>query len=123
MTNEIFKMGNKTFGRHVMPTFFDWCQKKGYDIKEVEKFSPKEKSKIVMRYKWMSDNDQSNQDCETTRLDVLRDFKFSPPEDEGDKYWLRSALESEYQINRIKAYFGLISQSEMEMIDKNHSKN
>lgn len=110
--NTITKHGNKLFLKHEMPKFNDWIIKKGYDLKEIEKFKPQEKNKIILRYKWMTEDDRSAQDCESTRKDVIFQLTIRPPTEEGDIFWLKNALWWEFEIDKIRAHFGLISQDE-----------
>lgn len=113
----MIKIGDKFFGKHYLPKFSDWCAKKGYKYADIEKMNPKDKLKIVLRYKWITEDDRSAQECETTRKDVLETLSNIPPVEEGDKYWLKNALRWEYEINKIKAHFGLISQEEFSAME------
>ena len=109
-----YKVGDITFSKNYQPKFFDWCRKRGFDVKEVEKFKPEDKLKLILRWKWFTEDDNSASECERTRREVLYGFKGMPPQDEGTKHWLNNALMIEEETNKVKAYFGLISQTEFE---------
>jgi hypothetical protein len=121
MQNTIVNIEGKLFGTHYLPTFWDWLAKKGFKQEDVEKLTPKDKLKIILRYKWVTDDDRSAQDCEQTRKDILEKMKQLPPIDEGDKYWYKNALRLEYEINKIKGRFGLISVNELDAIEKEYN--
>jgi hypothetical protein len=114
--------GNKLFLKHPMPKFNDWLIKKGYDIKDIEKMKPQDKSKIILRYKWFTDDDRSAQDCESTRKDVIFQLTVHPPNEEGDIFWFKNALWWEFEIDKIKAHFGLISQDEFKRREEEYCK-
>lgn len=106
------------FITNYQPTFWNWCAKKGLVIKDIEKFHPKDKMKIILRWKWFTEDDTSAKECEETRRETLRRFKQLPPITDSDKHWLKNALYIESHTNEIKAYFGLISQAEYETLEK-----
>lgn len=95
------------FGTHLMGGFWTYCQNRGLSQPDVKKLNPKEKSKLVLRWKWHTDDYVSAGECERSRQDVLSTLKRMPPTAEGDAYWYSNALELEKVCSDIKAELGI----------------
>lgn len=120
MTEKPFIVGDHVFGRNAQPTFYTWCQRKGYDIKEIEKMKPEDKIRLVLRWKWFTTDDHCAKECDKSRQMIIERYLQTPPTCEGEVYWLKNAIKVEREVNQIRAYLGLISQNEAESLNEKY---
>jgi len=72
---------------HKTKPFWDYISDRYSSNDDFKRLKPNEKEKILLRWKWGSDNDDSNKDCEITRKAIMKDINLDHLPEHSKQYY------------------------------------